>query len=422
MPFQDCILGKTPLGYLGSSLSSIPLAMHGVVGIFIWSVRRQLTISRRALLWSLYIPCISLIYLLAWGPVSHDGSVVYKGFSGTIVLFLWLYTVFSVDYTPSKGLKRATYIAFFLLIVGVVMCDSQIAGLAALGHSQIFHITPDQNNGRWRGFSNEPSMFSATVLSLGIASAYLSERKIYRNIFVILTFCLLLLSQSKGGILIIGLSGFVVVFLKRPSFLRLITYLSLCMMATSVAVYFVIQQATAINLFQATGTFATRISLAIWTLIVVLHHPLGVGLSGFYEAFRFYLPPAMDWLSRVSPFPLDFTEVQEYVNGNMATVPLDTKCFFFEYVAMFGLPFLVAYLVFSKKVLEALLARKQDLLMVGFVFLMIGMSTYINGATHYAGFYLTGLAYRQYLLFKKENRAKYQVRLDRTTLHSSTTA
>lgn len=399
MPIQDCILGKTSLGYVGSNISCIPLAIHGILGLLIWSMQRNLAVSRRSLVGAFYVICISLMYILAWGPVSHGGSVLFKSFSGAVVLLLWIYTLFGIDYTPSKGLRYASQIAFLVMILGVVITDLHISALASLGQSQLFHIMPpSQSSTRWRGFSVEPSMLSATAVSLGFAAAHLSPKKYHRYIIIGLTLILLLLSQSKGGLLVLGISGFVVLFIKRPSFLRLLFYLSLCISIAIGAVFVIIQQLTALDFVQATGTFATRISMAVWSFVVAFHHPFGVGLSGFYEAIRIYLPTAMDWVRHASPVPLNFGEVQEYVDGNMAIVPLDTKCFFFEYVAMFGVPFIIAYVRFAGQTLKALHQHKQEALMVGFIFLIVGMSTYINGPTLYAGFFLAGLAHREYTL------------------------
>jgi hypothetical protein len=419
MPIQDCILGKSPLGYVGSNLSAVPLAIHGMIGICIWISRGRLTISRCASSCLLYISSISLIYLLLWGPVSHGGSVIYKIFSGAIVLLLCVYAVFYVDYTPSKGLRRATYISFLLLILGAALSDLGVPGLDAIGQSQIVHITPDPGTGRWRGFSNEPSMFSATVVSLGIAAAYLSKGKKARNTVLFLTLTLLLLSQSKGALLVLSVSGFLVLFLKRPSFVKLFSYLALCSIATALVLYFLFQQQNAVVLMDASITFATRISMAAWTFIVIAHHPFGVGLGGFYRAITIYLPRAMDWVSRVSPLPLNFSEVQEYVGGNMTGLPLDTKCFMLEYIAMFGVPFIVVYFAFARLVLRALLTKNQNLLLIGFVFLLIGMSTYVNGLTLYAGFYLVGLAYREHCLLRNKKSPNRQIWHRHLTKHSS---
>lgn len=403
MPIQDCILGKSPLGYVGSNLSSIPLAIHGMIGVYLWLNRRRLTIPWHALVCTLYVICVSLIYLIVWGPVSHEGSVIYKMFSGGIVLVLWTYAIFGIDYTPSRSLKLATYIAFLVMLVGVALCDLNFLGLGVIGQSQIFHIAQDQGQGRWRGFSLEPSMFSATVVSLGVIATHLSETRKVRIILLLSTVCLLLLSQSKGGLLVLGISGFVLLFLKRPSFIRLIFGLILCSFVVSAMLYYIFQKATVVDFYQTSMTFATRISMAFWSVIVVLHHPFGVGLAGFYEALTIYLPTAIDWLDRVSPFPLNFGEVQDAVNGNMAIVPLDTKCFFLEYVAMFGFPFLVVYWQFSKRTIGALLERRQNLLLIAFIFILIGMSTYINGPALYVCFYLAGLSYREYRLLRQEH-------------------
>jgi hypothetical protein len=354
-----------------------------------------------------------------WGPVSHGGSVIYKIFSGAIVLLLCVYAIFYVDYTPSKGLRYATYISFFLLMSGVALSDLKVPSLEALGQSQIVHVTPDPGTGRWRGFSNEPSIFSATVVSLGVAAAYLSKGKKSRNIVLLLTLILLLFSQSKGALLVLGISGFVVLFLKRPSFVKFTLYLALCSVAAAFVSYFLFQQENAAELMDASITFATRISMAAWTFIVIAHHPFGVGLGGFYQAITIYLPGAMDWVSRVSPLPLNFSEAQEYVNGNMTGLPLDTKCFMLEYIAMFGIPFIVVYFKFAKLMLKTLLKRNQNLLLIGFIFLFIGMSTYVNGLTLYAGFYLTGLAYRQYRLFGRNPSPNRQSGPRRLRMRSS---
>lgn len=408
MPFQDTILGRSPLGYVGSNLSSIPMMIHGMLGFFVWLRQGRLTISLRNLSTWLYVLLISMVYLIAWGPVSHGGSVVYKALSGAIVVFLWVYTVFFVNYAPSRGLRRATYIAFAILIIGVVISDANIPGLDGLSQSQFLHITPIQGYARWRGFSNEPSIFSATVVSLGIVAAYLSMHKTTRNLIIALALLLLIFSQSKGGLLVFAISGVVYLLIKRPNFIRLVAYTVLGGVAAVPLAYLLIQQESALDLSQGSITFATRISMGIWAFIVVAHHPFGVGLSGFFEAIRIYLPTAMDYVDRISPIALNFAEVQEYVNGNMLLVPLDAKCFFLEYVAMFGMPFIIAYCRFSWLVLKALLQRRQELLAVGFIFLLIAMSTYVNGLTLYAGFYLAGTCYRQRLLFAVINLKKSQ--------------
>jgi hypothetical protein len=141
---------------------------------------------------------------------------------------------------------------------------------------------------------------------------------------------------------------------------------------------------------------------------VIAHHPWGVGFSGFYQALTIYLPSAMDFVARVSPIPLNFIEIEPYVYAT--NVPLDAKCFLFEYVVSFGIPFLIAYIIFARRVIRALLARRKDILLTGFVFLLIGFSTYVNGLTLYASFYVAGLAYRESRLWAEERETdpKYQ--------------
>jgi hypothetical protein len=300
-----------------------------------------------------------------------------------------------MDFTPTRGLKISTYTAFFLLILGVFACDLRVPLLSSIDSGSLVHITEATGLHRWRSFSTEPSMFSATVVSLGLASAYLSRKKFNRIFFVTLTLLLLLASQSKGGLLVLGLGAFVVLFLKRPSILRLAFYFAICSLLAAVSILLIMRTFSGIDMFDATVTIATRGSLAVWVFIVLAHHPWGVGFSGFYQALTIYLPAAMDFMSRISPFPLNFIEVQSYVNEAGAHSPLDAKCFFLEYLASFGIPFLIAYVSFGVKVVRALLDAREDLLLVAFIFLFIGFSTYVNGVTLYAAFYTVGLAYRE---------------------------
>ena len=396
MPIQDCLLGRSFLGFVGSNLSCIPIALHAAVGFCLWISKRRPSVPWLTLVCVLYVLIVSTVYLLVWGPVSHEGSVVYKAFSGAIVLVFWIYVVFGIDYRYSKGLVWATFIAFIIMIVGVALCDIIVPGLESIAQSPIVHITPDQGHGRWRGFSDEPSMFSATAVSLGTVLAYLAKRKGYRLGIILATLLMLVLSQSKGGLMVLALSAFGLFYFKKPSRVRLTVTVTLVALIVASSLYFIVQQASVVDLWQSTGTFATRISMTIWSFDVVLRHPFGVGLAGFYQAMTIYLPRAMNLLEKVSPIPLDFNEVQDHVYGNMATVPLDTKCFFLEYAAMFGIPFIYLYWKFFKATTAALLKKHENILLTGFIFLVFGMSTYINGSAFYAAFYLFGLAYRQY--------------------------
>lgn len=402
-PFQDTVLGKSSLGFIGANISSLPLMLYALIDFYIWLYSRKMAISRSGIMWFYYTIILSVIYLAAWGTISHGINVIYKVFSMSIVFSLWVYTIFCIDYTPTLGLKRSTYLAFLLLIIGVVLCDLHLPGLGTFGTHSLIHATRPEGSGRWRSFSMEPSTFSATVVSLGAASAYLSNRRKSRILSIILTFILLIASGSKGGLLVLGLSGFFILFLKKPSPLRAIAYLLVCIGLAALTGILVWQQLNTVDMYRATGTFATRLSLAVWTAIVLAHHPWGVGLSGFYEAMTIYLPQSMDWLQRISPVPLNFSEVQEYVYGT--DVPLDTKCFLLEYLVSFGIPFLIAYLMFAKKILQTLLERKQNILLVASVFLLIGFSTYVNGLALYAAFYVMGLSYHEYRLLQTQKHA-----------------
>jgi hypothetical protein len=401
-PFQDTILGSTPLGFVGANLSSIPILLCAIIGMICWFRERRYQVSVSAVAWAAYAAVLSIAYVAIWGPESHGFSVVYKTLSMGLTCLLCAYSIFYVDVSPTMGLRRSVQLAFALLIVGVLVCDVGIAG-GGFANSSLLHITPDQGGGRWRSFSAEPSMFSATVVSLGLVGAHLSTGRLSRSLTLLVTFALLIVSQSKGALVVVALSGLIILFLNRPSVLRGVGYIAASLVVAVPMAILVWRNLTVVDLAQSTSTFATRGSMAVWSAIVIAHNPLGVGFSGLYQAITIYLPAAMDWVRQVSPVPLNFVEVGEYVNGT--NVPLDAKCFLLEYTVNLGMPFLVAYIVFWKRVSSALRARRQTILLVATVFLLVSFATYVNALALYAAYFALALAYREYRVWRQQLRS-----------------
>jgi len=372
-----------------------------MIGMIEWFREKRYNVSASAVAWTAYAAVLSIAYVAIWGPESHGFSVVYKTLSMGLTCFLCAYSIFYVDVSPTKGLRRSVQVAFVLLIFGVFFCDLGVAGTRVIANSSVFHITANQGGGRWRSFSAEPSMFSATVISLGLVGAHLSSGRLGRWLMLLLTFALLIVSQSKGALIVIALSALIILFLNRPSILRAVGYIAGSLIIAIPMGFLIWRNLTVVDLAQSTTTFATRASMAVWSAIVIAHNPLGVGFSGFYQAITIYLPGAMDWVRQVSPVPLNFAEVAEYVNGT--NVPLDAKCFLLEYAVNLGLPFLVSYFVFWRRVSSALKARKQNILLATTIFLLLSFATYVNALALYAAYFALALGYREYRFWSQED-------------------
>ena len=82
---------------------------------------------------------------------------------------------------------------------------------------------------------------------------------------------------------------------------------------------------------------ATRLTMQIWTGIVLLHFPFGVGFSGFLPAMKIYVLDAAAFLQSLSPFPLNFNEVSGYA---LQCTRRGREAFLANYAAYFGFPFL----------------------------------------------------------------------------------
>ena len=369
-PFQDTILQYTPLKLAAASFSFIPLmCLFLLSGICHW-LRRPFVVNRTILIVVVYSGALcaaNLVWIENGEAALHTQSLL----ALTLLSTLTIFTVFGVDYPPSRWLRIAVYSAFFFTIVGIV--SGEVLGANAISFLQ---VTPNLS-GRPHGFSTEPSTLSVQIVAVGMLTAHFLAKNWQKWCVGALSCALLVFSSSKGGLISLLLCAIVLGIAKsRASLLsKLIVSLVLIPSVCFGALLVVSTFGTLIEGNQ-TSTIATRMSMAVYALITVAHHPFGVGFTGFLPSIPLYLPEAMSFVQGLFPFPLWFGEVKEYLYPPQTQA--DCKTFFFNFLVFFGIPFAIIFLRFVADLLSRLFKCRCYWLFVGVLFSVVALMTYYS--------------------------------------------
>ena len=137
------------------------------------------------------------------------------------------------------------------------------------------------------------------------------------------------------------------------------------------------------------NSIATRFTMQIWTGIVLLHFPFGVGFSGLLPAIRIYVMDAANALQSISPIPLNFEEVSSYA---YSAQDAGGKTLLANYAAYFGFPFLFLAGRFCLRLVRDLYRQRQITLLACVCFLMIQLCTSVDSVAYYNLYLPFGIA------------------------------
>ncbi|MFQ6009041.1 MAG: hypothetical protein ACE5K8_08840 [Candidatus Zixiibacteriota bacterium] len=154
---------------------------------------------------------------------------------------------------------------------------------------------------------------------------------------------------------------------------------------TIVAGNFIVEelQAKFVSDIESTFSTATRSVLILTSIIIVVHNPFGVGFAGFLPAVDKYALQAVTYLDSYLRVPLNFAEILTYV-GATTDRAISTKTFLGDNLAFFGVPFLIAYVVFHYRLFSRLAGSRHVYLLAGVLFCMLAISTYIPALGMYS--------------------------------------
>jgi O-Antigen ligase len=388
-PIQDFFLAGTPLRTLGASPSVFPLSLLILISASLWCARGKYAVGRSVFICAAYALITTAYGFLIFGASAYGQNLVVKSIVSSVPIGLFLFAIFKLDYEDEQTLRIAVYCALALFILAFIFGNNNPFGLPALAENPVLHNTINDDV-RPRGLASEASMFSITAISLGLLSVHLTKARVGRFLLALLTFSLLVLSGSKGGIFTVFL-GFMAIAVVRlhAKWYQTILLIGAILPAGGGVLWVLISRFMTTDTDTINGSFATRISMIMCSVIAVAHHPLGVGLSGFLPAVQRYLPDAMSVFDSWFKLPVSFGEVSQYLISSDA---VSTKTFFFDLFMRFGIPFAIAYSVFIGHLVADLNRKEKTTLLIAVVAIVIATATYIPPVGSYACAVTMGVA------------------------------
>ncbi len=378
-PIQDFVLQGTPLRSLGASPCIFPLFAIALVEGAQWLLSRKMRVSFTVVICLAYVLLTAVYGLLLFGFRSHGENLLWKGTTIFISLAAFILAI-KLDYDRGPVVRTAIYVAFTLVLIGFLFGNANPLGLPALVENGVLHFNslPDV---RPRGFASEPSQFSLTAVIIGLLSVHVARSRAGKTLLFLLTLGLLIASGSKGGILTLFICVIILCIMKWHSKWYHILILLFFLFPLGLLLIWLIPNLFPEEAFVWSGTIPTRFSMIICAWMTFIHDPFGVGLTGFLPAVAKYLPGAMSTLQSIFPFPLDFSEVSDYL---ISSDMVSTKSFFFDQLMRFGIPFVFFFVVFIGTLLKRLVAERQRVLFIAILASTIAIITYAPGTGNFA--------------------------------------
>jgi hypothetical protein len=380
IPFQDTSLQHTALRSFGTSFSIVPLALLIIVTAVEWFTGDDPRMPTALALGGAYAFAISLVYFLLSGTEVFGNNLFVKTVNLSILTLCFVFVIYCLPYSETRTLRRSVITAFVIALLAIPLSDLHIGGgTGSLAHSALLHAT-DNPDRRWHGFSSESSVFSILIITLGMASAHLTGRRLLKFLFLALTVVALIGNQSKGGLISLLVSLPIIGILRISGtwkkVLAGVVLIPTTIMVTSAGLLYLFP----LNVVTDSTTVSSRATGALWALDVFAHNPLGVGFSGFYPAVREYMPSAMEAVDAHSPIRLNFTEVAQFIEtGEDAS----SKVLVLDYLVYFGVPFLIVFVVALWRTVRALLIAKHTILLSALICVLIAICSYVDSVVIY---------------------------------------
>ncbi len=391
MPFQDTILQATPLQRLGSSLSILPLLGLAFLSAADRILAADLRVKRLVLYGASYVAVVCLFGLLRFGFTSQGTNLILESIKLAFETSLVLFVIFGLDYSNFRLLSAAVQIAFWIAVFSAAAYDRDFLGLHGVMASPIFHQTVPEGFGdnRWRGLTKEPSVFVPLIMGMGLLAAHFAQTKMGKAIYWSITLGVTALSGSKGGILSLVFLLFVLFLAEaKVSVIKAVQLMLVALPIGFLGILLILPQ-IATDAMMYSNSIATRFTMQIWTGIVLLHFPFGVGFSGLLPAIRIYVMDAANALQSISPIPLNFEEVSSYA---YSAQDAGGKTLLANYAAYFGFPFLFLAGRFCLRLVRDLYRQRQITLLACVCFLMIQLCTSVDSVAYYNLYLPFGIA------------------------------
>ncbi|MHB1938877.1 MAG: hypothetical protein ACYCOR_20190 [Acidobacteriaceae bacterium] len=338
-----------------------------------------------------YAAITSIFGLFYFGSYALGVNLIVQGLKLALDTGLVLFVIFGIDYSNESNIRRAVKIAFAITVLGIILNDLHIPGLDVLTNNPVLHQTP-QDDPRWRGMSKESGVLAPLIMGLGLLSAHYSQTAFAKGVYWTLSLSLMFAGGSKGGFLCM-LGVIVVIFMSgNIGFLRSLILFILSIPIIYFGFYIFLREIPLVALI-ASNSIATRLTMQIWSCLVFMHFPLGVGFTGFLPALRDYLFQAADTAQAIVPFPMNFTEVYNY---QYSAQDASSKSLLGNFTAFFGFPFLYLAMVNCIRLVRVLYRNNMITLLASVLFMLFALCTYADSLAYYNFYIIFGIAIYEY--------------------------
>lgn len=383
VPFQDMSWQHWVVGELLKTPATIPIFLLLISKIFRQTACLKFTIRRDLLYMCSYCVFISIASILIFGSAIGPINTFTRTAAILLEYGLFLFVVYGIDYRASRLLKPAIYCAIAITIFAVLTSDySFIPGISLGGNSTLHATLVEHPDGRWRGFTQEPSFFS--VLSFTLVGCLVTiTTKAKRSVWTLVVLIVLLLGcGSKGGILsavfaFMIAGGYVLGKNKNKLYVAL---LAACSPLVLAGVYLAVTVLFPMTLITESTTVPTRLTSFVWSIEESATHPFGVGIAGFIVKAEEDTGRIESSLQQLSPVRLDFEEI----DTSLATyTDLSTKSILLNGTVWFGWLFAIFTIVKIVNVSRSLQRQRDWAVFTFWIMTVCAIGSYVDSLVLY---------------------------------------
>lgn len=379
IPFQDSGLQYFSK-FLGARLSNLPLLL--LIFFFFLGLLFSKKVAKKSILFFgmtfLYVLLLGLLPIFLFYDELFYTPYLYRTlFVNMSIIATKTFILCYVIVNYKSDYDKYIVMAFIIAVIGYVICDVLNINLGTFVHGSA-------STGRARGFSPESSVFGTTVVILGLLSVYTQKKYFCKALFALLTITIVFLSTSKGAIGVILILMYIMIM--KSSINKILKTLT-TLVAVGCCIYlwnnFIVYLLGigSENLF-GTGSFTTRCSAIITSILIVKDYPLGTGPSAVYGIeFIKHIPEVYDFLSNfIGGYGLDPTEILIMIHNNVTdeNANIGSKSGFFNNFAYFGFPFFTYFIFLVSKVQKRLYYYKEYTLWIVFLFIVMAIMFYAD--------------------------------------------
>lgn len=370
IPFQDFGLQDTFLRFFGANLSNIPLIL--LIGLSFINFLLGERINKKDFIISFGIIIYIIIYsLLLTISFIDDNNIIfylYKIFSNSIIFIFWLF-VYVYTKNHNKNIGKYIVVANVIHIIGWFLSDILKINL---GH--MIHYMNDADYSRFHGFTLESSYFCFTAVILGILSTYYIKNKMIKIIFYLFIVIFVVFGGSKGTIVCILISlCFYIVLSKKYNLGVKLIFLIGVILISFLGIYYILLDSFLLDLEESTS-FASRFSSILSAFYILSDYPLGTGFGIFLPVYKVVIVKAFDLLNMYIPgIVLIYDEINNWITNENGE-GLVIRSIIFQFIAYFGIPFLISFLYYIKYMIKNILYDEKNLWL--FTFIICGLVTF----------------------------------------------